>query len=175
MKISLSPILFLCLIFLTGNACKAQKSGNVDIVADGAELTLVADDYKFTEGPAVDENGDVYFTDQPNDRIVKWNAADNSVSDFMSPSGRSNGLYFDDDGNLLAAADEKNELWRIDADKKVSVLMDGFEGKKLNGPNDLWVDGQGGIYFTDPFYKRPWWDHEKPPQDARRGVLSCSG
>lgn len=149
-------------------SCKAQKIENPNIIADGAELTLVADDYTFTEGPAVDSHGDVYFTDQPNDRILKWNAADNSVSEYMKPSGRSNGLYFDHEGNLLSAADEKNELWRIDADKNVTVLLDDYKGKKLNGPNDLWVDGKGGIYFTDPYYQREWWDHNEPPQEAKR-------
>jgi len=149
-------------------SCKAQKTQSSSIIAEGAELTLVSDDYKFTEGPAVDTSGNIYFTDQPNDRIVKWNSADNTVSDYLQPAGRSNGLYFDHDGNLLAAADEKNELWRIAPDKKVTVLIDNFEDKKLNGPNDLWVDQNGGIYFTDPFYKRPWWEHEKPEQEARR-------
>jgi len=75
----------------------------------------------------------------------------------MENTGRSNGLYFDHEGNLLACADEKNQLWRINKKKEVEVLIDDFEGKKLNGPNDLWVDLKGGIYFTDPFYKRNYW------------------
>ncbi len=146
-------------------SCKAQQTG---IIAEGAKLTLVADDYEFTEGPAVDKDGNVFFTDQPNDRIVKWNAADNSVTDYMKPSGRSNGLYFDHDGNLLSCADEKNELWRIDSKKNVTVLVANFEGKLLGGPNDLWVDPKGGIYFTDPFYKRPWWQHTEAEIEERR-------
>jgi len=155
-------------ILLVNFSCKAQKEKPVKVIADGAELTLVADEYKFTEGPAVAKDGNIFFTDQPNDRIVKWNAADNTVSDYMKPAGRANGLYFDNDENLIAAADEKNELWRISPDKKVTVLINNFENKKLNGPNDLWVDASGGIYFTDPFYKRPWWSHEEPEQAARR-------
>jgi gluconolactonase len=138
------------------------------IVAVGAELTLVADGFEFTEGPAVDQNGDVYFTDQPNDRIVKWSAANNSVSDWMHPSGRSNGLYFDHNGNLISCADEKNELWQIDAQKNVTVLLDNFKGQKLGGPNDVWVHQNGSMYFTDPFYKRPWWDYDKPEIEERR-------
>ncbi len=162
-----API-YIALILLINFSCKAQKAQPVKLIADGAELTLVADTYKFTEGPAMDKDGNIFFTDQPNDRIVKWNAADNSVTDYMKPAGRANGLYFDHDGNLLAAADEKSELWRIAPDKTVTVLLDNFEDKKLNGPNDLWVDANGGIYFTDPFYKRPWWEHEEPEQAARR-------
>lgn len=145
------------------SSCKAQN-----IIAEGAELTLVAEGYDFTEGPAVDKNGDVFFTDQPNDRIVKWNASTNSVSDWMKPSGRSNGLYFDHDGNLLSCADEKNELWRIDMEKNVTVLVSDFEEKLLGGPNDLWVDPDGGIYFTDPLYDRPWWEPTENRIQERR-------
>ncbi|WP_304390047.1 SMP-30/gluconolactonase/LRE family protein [Mariniflexile sp. AS56] len=149
-------------------SCKAQKNQNTSIIADGAQLNLVADGFEFTEGPASDKEGNVYFTDQPNDRILKWNALDNTVSVYMKPSGRSNGLYFDNQGNLLAAADEKNEIWRIDVDKKVSVLVTDFDGKKFNGPNDLWVDAKGGIYFTDPYYQRTWWKHKEPQQKSKR-------
>lgn len=146
------------LILLLAIGCKAQKQ---ELVADEANLTLVAAEYKFTEGPAVDKNGDIYFTDQPNNRIIKWTASDNSVSVYMEDAGRANGLYFDHDGSLLACADEKFELWRIDKAKKPTVLVDEFQGQKLNGPNDLWVDAKGGIYFTDPYYQRPYWERKE--------------
>ncbi|WP_047245973.1 SMP-30/gluconolactonase/LRE family protein [Maribacter thermophilus] len=139
-----------------------------NIIADGAKLGLVADSFEFTEGPAVDKNGDVYFTDQPNDRIVKWSYKDNKVSVWMKPSGRSNGLYFDHQGNLISCADEKNELWKIDTEKSVTVLIDSYEGKLLGGPNDLWIDAQGGIYITDPYYERSWWKHTKEQIKERR-------
>ncbi|MEM9142745.1 MAG: SMP-30/gluconolactonase/LRE family protein [Bacteroidota bacterium] len=151
-----------CVVALS--SCHAQDN----IIADGAELALVAEDFKFTEGPALAPNGDVYFTDQPNDRILKWDARTNVVDTYLQPAGRSNGLYFDHDGNLLSCADEKNELWRIGPGKKVTVLVQDFKDRKLNGPNDLWVNPQGGIYFTDPFYKRPWWDHNVPQQEGKR-------
>jgi gluconolactonase len=153
------------LILLISLGCKAQKQ---ELVADLANLTLVAADYKFTEGPAVDKNGDVYFTDQPNNRIIKWTASDNSVSVYMEDAGRANGLYFDHDGSLLACADEKFELWRIDKAKNPKVLIDEFQGKKLNGPNDLWVDAKGGIYFTDPYYQRPYWERKEKEIEKER-------
>lgn len=156
------------LLFVIHISCKAQKRDSNSIIAAEAELTLVADGFEFTEGPAVDKLGNVYFTDQPNDRIIKWNANDNTVSDYLKPAGRSNGLYFDNEWNLLAAADEKNELWHIDSNKKVTVLINDFDGKKLNGPNDIWVDSKGGIYFTDPYYQRPWWTHKVPEQKEKR-------
>lgn len=147
---------FLSIIALTivVLSCKAQQTS---IVKNGAELVKVSYAYSFTEGPASDKAGNVYFTDQPNDKIIKWNAEDNSLSVFKEPAGRANGLYFDHNGNLLAAADEKNELWRIDKDGNVDTLLTNYNGKKLNGPNDIWVDPKGGIYFTDPYYQRDYW------------------
>lgn len=141
---------------------------NTSIIAKDATLTLVADGYSFTEGPAVDADGNIFFTDQPNDRIVKWDATTNTVTDWMHPSGRSNGLYFDHDGNLISCADDKNELWKIDMQKNATVLLDNFEGKLLGGPNDLWIDKKGGIYFTDPLYNRPWWIPTDNRLTARR-------
>ncbi len=128
-----------------------------------AKVTLVADGFQFTEGPTVDERGDVYFTDQPNDRIVKW-SEDGKVTDFLKPAGRSNGMYFAPDGLLIACADESNQMWEIARDGKHRVLFENFEGKPLNGPNDVWMDSNGTLYFTDPYYQRPWWEHKKPFQ-----------
>ena len=149
------PLLFVLLLgsplFLAGQSTEKSK-----IVAKGAKPVLVSDKFKFTEGPAVDRDGNVFFTDQPNDKIMKWSPK-GGLSVYLDGSGRSNGLYFDPEGNLLACADEKNELWMISKDKKISVLVADFKGEKLNGPNDLWVDPKGGIYFTDPFYKRDYW------------------
>jgi gluconolactonase len=135
----------------------AQEGNQFALVKKGAQPVLISSDFKFTEGPAVDREGNIFFTDQPNNRILKWTAGD-GISVFMENAGRANGLYFDHQGNLLACADEKNELWQIDMDKNVTVLVNDYEGKKLNGPNDLWVDPTGGIYFTDPFYKREYWE-----------------
>ena len=142
-------------LFLTISVFAQSKS---KIIKRGANLTKVASDYSFTEGPAVDKMGNIYFTDQPNNRILKW-STNGSISTFMENAGRSNGLYFDHDGSLLSCADEKNELWKIGMNKKVEVLVKDFNGKRLNGPNDLWLAPNGGIYFTDPFYKRKWWAH----------------
>jgi gluconolactonase len=161
----MKPIPLLTSLLLTGTPLVAQVP-----LAPGAELKLVADGYKFTEGPAVDPKGDVYFTDQPNDRILKWTAATGKVETFMQPCGRANGLYFDRDGKLIACADEKSELWRINPKTKmVSVLLKDYDGKLFNGPNDVWVDPKGGMYFTDPFYKRDYWQNRpKPDQEKQR-------
>jgi gluconolactonase len=129
------------------------------IIASGATVQLVADGFIFTEGPAVDINGDVYFTDQPNDRIWKWSAKNGKLSLYKEKEGRANGLYIDKQGVLYSCADLKNELWKYDKKGNHTVLVTDFEGKKLNAPNDLWVTPTGGIYFSDPYYKRDYWTH----------------
>lgn len=151
------------------------QSSNARIIAKGAKLTQVASDYIFTEGPAADREGNIFFTDQPNNRIMRW-GTDGNITVFMEDAGRSNGLYVDHEGNLLACADENNQLWRISPGKEVEVLIEDMEGKKLNGPNDLWVDPNGGIYFTDPFYKRKYWTRtEKEIEQERVYYLSPDG
>ncbi len=149
--------------FILGCALAPATDG---IVAPGAKLEKLADGFKFTEGPAADRQGNVFFTDQPNDRILKWSVA-GRLSTFLAPSGRSNGLEFDRHGALLACADEKNELWAIDRSGKVTVLVKEYGGRLLNGPNDVWVAPDNAAYFTDPLYKRPYWNRGPMEQDGQ--------
>jgi gluconolactonase len=128
------------------------------VTAPDAKLEKLAGDFAFTEGPTCDRNGNLFFVDQPNDRIMEW-STDGKLSTFLQPSGYANGMYFDAHGNLIACADEHNELWSITPDKKITVRLKNFDGKYLNGPNDVWVAPNGGMFITDPFYKRTWWDH----------------
>ena len=148
-------------------ALRAQSS----IIAPGAKVELLAGGFKFTEGPASDKAGNVYFTDQPTDKILIW-STDGKLSTFMEKSGRSNGLSFDRKGNLWACADEKNELWRIAPDGKVTVVVKDYEGKLLNGPNDVWIRPKGGLYFTDPYYKRSYW--KRGPKEMSECVYYLS-
>lgn len=136
------------------------------VIAPGAALQKLAGVFEFTEGPTSDTAGNVFFTDQPNNRIMKWSVS-GELSTFMQPAGRANGMYFDPKGNLLACADEKTELWSVAPDGKITILAREYQGKMLNGPNDVWARPGGGIYFTDPFYKRPWWSHDRMPQDGQ--------
>jgi gluconolactonase len=136
------------------------------IIAPGAKVELLANGFKFTEGPACDKDGNIYFTDQPNDRIMIW-STDGKLSTFIQGSGRSNGLSFDRKGNLWACADEKNELWRIVPSGKHDVAVKDYDGKLLNGPNDVWIRPDGGVYFTDPFYKRDYWKRQATEQNAQ--------
>lgn len=137
------------------------------VIAPGAAVEKVAGGFAFTEGPSCDAQGNLYFTDQPNDRIMRW-GVDGQLSTFLQPAGRANGLYFDGAGNLIACADEKNALWSIAPDRTITILRDRYEGMALNGPNDVWVRPDGALYFTDPFYQRPWWTHTAMPQDSQQ-------
>jgi len=164
---------FLCsllaLIALAASLLGQPQPGNRDdagLIAPDAKLEALSGEFRFTEGPTADATGNVFFTDQPNNRIMKW-SVDGQLSTFMQPAGRANGMYFDAKGNLIACADEKTELWSVDPAGKVTVLVKDYQGKMLNGPNDVWVRPDGGLYFTDPFYKRPWWTHQEMPQDGQ--------
>ncbi|MBT9393035.1 SMP-30/gluconolactonase/LRE family protein [Hymenobacter sp. NST-14] len=157
-----------CLTLLAG-ACAPRtttpvtEAASASPVAAGATPRLVARQFSFTEGPAPDRAGNVYFTDQPNNRIWRYDFGSQQLSLFLEPAGRANGLYFDGRGNLLAGADNRNELWSIAPDKTVTVRVRDAGGRRLNGPNDLWVNPQTqGLYFTDPYYQRPYWTRQAP-------------
>jgi gluconolactonase len=154
MKRNFLLLLFSSLLLVPGFA---QKNKDHKLFSPKAEPKRLSAAFSFTEGPAVDAKGNIYFTDQPNNRILRWNAKKETISTYLEPAGRANGLFFGQEGHLYACADEANELWKISPDKKIQVLIKDFQGKKLNGPNDLWIDARGGIYFTDPFYKRKYW------------------
>jgi gluconolactonase len=138
----------------------AQIVDKKNLVAKKATLQKVSGDFEFTEGPAIHRTGDVYFTDQPNNRIIKWSFETGETSVFMEDAGRANGMFFDRKGNLIAAADMENQLWSIDEKGNKTVLIESFKGQKLNGPNDLWIAPNQGIYLTDPLYKRDYWTRD---------------
>jgi gluconolactonase len=160
------PSLMLLVMLLSFTPAVSQDDGLSEILKPGASLVKLAGEFSFTEGPAADKAGNVYFTDQPNDRIMKWSTK-GVLSTFMQPSGRSNGMFFDSKDNLWSCADEKNEIWRIKPGEKPEVIALEYEGKLMNGPNDLWVSPEGNIFFTDPFYRRSWWKHSEMPQDKQ--------
>ncbi|WP_114785033.1 SMP-30/gluconolactonase/LRE family protein [Botryobacter ruber] len=149
--------LSILLLLLLPILLPAQITDKTGIVAKGAQLEKLGDGYSFTEGPAVDTEGNVYFTDQPNNKIIRWSAGTGALTVFSEEAGRSNGLYFDKQGNLIAAADMDNQLWSFDKSGKPTVLVSGYDGKLLNGPNDIWIAPDGGMYITDPLYKRNYW------------------
>ncbi|TDE18740.1 SMP-30/gluconolactonase/LRE family protein [Dyadobacter psychrotolerans] len=144
------------------------------IVAPGAQVEKLGEGYKFTEGPVADKQGNVFFTDQPNNTIIRWDAETGKFSTFSDKAGRSNGMYFDAKDNLVTCADEDNQIWSFDKNGKATVLVKDYDNKLLNGPNDLWIDKKGGIYMTDPLYKRDYWKRDPAMQQDGEHVYYLS-
>jgi len=152
-------IILSLLLSATFFVANAQKS----IIASGAKVEKLSDIFSFTEGPHADKKGNVYFTDQPNDLVYIW-SVDGKLTRFGS-FGRANGMYFDRDGRLLTCSDMDNQLWSVGMDGSHTVLVADYNGKRLNGPNDVWVNPKtGGIYFTDPLYRRNYWTRDPAMQ-----------
>jgi gluconolactonase len=160
------PLLLSSLLFTL--ACVGQSPSTSSLITTGATLQQVGSEFLFTEGPATDAQGNVYFTDQPNDRIWKYTFG-KGMELFKEGTGRSNGLFIDQNGYIIACADADNQLWRIYPDGKIDTLLTHFDNKAFNGPNDVWISPTGVFYFTDPYYQRDYWTR-KQPELAHEGV-----
>jgi gluconolactonase len=117
---------------------------------------------KVTEGPAWDGTG-LLFTRIQQSRIMRYDPATNAVSVWRENTNCANGMTFDAEGRLYACeggeTPDARRVVRYESDGSVTVLADSFEGKRLNIPNDIVVDPEGSIWFTDPFYESaagPW-------------------
>ncbi|WP_426667339.1 SMP-30/gluconolactonase/LRE family protein [Mucilaginibacter sp. McL0603] len=159
MNQKISSILFLLSVAVTASA-QQQLYDTL------SKPQLISKQFSFTEGASVDKKGNVFFTDQPNNRIWEY-SADGKLSVFMDNAGRSNGTYFDNKGNLITCADEYDQLWSISPNKKVKVLVNDLNGHLLNGPNDVWVTPNGNLYITDPYYQRDYWTRKKPDLEGQ--------
>ncbi|HVF81858.1 MAG TPA: SMP-30/gluconolactonase/LRE family protein [Flavisolibacter sp.] len=165
----------LCALLFITTKTYSQPMTDTTIIATGATPKLISNQFSFTEGPAVDKMGNVFFTDQPNDKIWKY-GTDGKLSLFLDNAGRSNGMYFDKAGNLITCADEHNQLWSINPKGKVTVLLKEYKGRQLNGPNDLWIHPKsGGIYFTDPYYQRKYWTRKSPDIEGQKVYYLSKG
>jgi gluconolactonase len=146
------------LITLTLISCanqSAKKNNQKEKANSDTQITYevqkLAGDFVFTEGPAVDVEGNVYFTDLRQHLILVWKT-DGSLDTFRINSGRTNGLYFDKNENLLACEGDKGQITSTSPAGEYKVIAAVYDGIRFNQPNDLWPDGKGGVYFTDPKY-----------------------
>jgi gluconolactonase len=158
------------LLGLCSNLTAPPHPSESDLIAKGASLEKIAGGFAFTEGPAPDKKGDVFFTDQPHDRILEWKP-NGVIEEWLKPCGRANGMAFDKKGELITCSDEKNQLWAISPEQKITVLVSQYGGKLLNGPNDVWVRPDGGMYITDPLYARSYWTRDPAPQQPGNQVF----
>lgn len=139
-----------------------QKNKHESETLIAKEIEKLAGGFTFTEGPAVDSQGNVYFTDIPNNLILIWTTADN-LDTFRLNSGYANGLYFDKDENLLACEREKGQITSTKPSGEYLPIATQYKGKRFNQPNDIWSDVKGGVYFSDPVYSA---DEQELPQDG---------
>jgi gluconolactonase len=118
------------------------------IVDEDAEPKVITEGYEFTEGPLWHDSGYLLFSDIPANTVYKWTPGEEAVM-YLKPSGHSNGLTFDENGNLLLAQHD-GLVSRLNKNNELSVVADSYKAKRLNSPNDLTVKSDGSIYFTDP-------------------------
>jgi len=109
----------------------------------------------------------------PNDRIHVWDEQE-GISLWLEGTGRSNGMDFNQDGELVACADLHNRLVVFNDQKEMRILCENYNGKHLNGPNDVWVATSGDSYFTDPYYHRNYWEEGHHEVQDARGVYHFS-
>jgi gluconolactonase len=118
------------------------------------KVVKVHGDFKFTEGPAPDRHGNVYFSDIPDERIYKVDPK-GKLSVFREKTNFTNGLMVNAKGEVVAC-EMAGRVVAISTDgKKVRVLADKYQGKRFNAPNDLVIDKSGGVYFSDPSFRAP--------------------
>jgi len=122
------------------------------IVPPESKIERLATGFLFTEGPVWNANrGHLLFSDIPGNRISRWNSGA-GISEFRSPSGKSNGLTLDLNGRLIACEHANRRVSRTEHDGTVVTIASHYKGKKLNSPNDVVVKSDGSVYFTDPPY-----------------------
>lgn len=136
------------------------ESENISITFHPIEQ--LATDFKFTEGPAPDKNGNVYFTDIPEAKIYIWTNR-NELQLFRENSGGANGLFFDRGGQLFVCEGYEGRISTTLAEGSQKIIADSFNDTRFNQPNDVWVHLNGDVYFTDPYYGA---DEENIPQDG---------
>ena len=156
---------------LTGKS--EDRKPKHQLFAEGEKVVLAGGGYTFTEGPSASADGSVYFTDQPNDKIDIWHE-NGTITTFTRNSERANGTYFNSMGELVACADLHNRVVSYTSDKQIKTLAENFNGNHFNGPNDLWIAPGGGIYFSDPYYHRDYWQTGHTEMQDTRGVYYLS-
>jgi gluconolactonase len=132
----------------------ARAAEKIPGIGPVGEVKQLHTNFEFTEGPAFDNQGNMYFSDVQGNKIYRVDSS-NQLSVFLDPSNHANGLMFNGKGQLYAC-EMDGRLVSIDlATKAVKPLAAEYEGKRFNAPNDLVIDRQGGVYFTDPHFRAP--------------------
>lgn len=151
---NLTLLVFVFALLSCTNKSVENKNSKKRAIAEASvikEVEKLAGDFKFTEGPAADADGNVYFTDIRNHLILIW-TLDEKLDTFRTNSGRANGLFFDVNQNLLVCEGETGRITSTNPEGDYMPIASEYNGQRFNQPNDLWPDAKGGVYFTDPKY-----------------------
>ena len=188
----------LVLILLTAFGQESEESLNIEkfspeldsLISRSAKLEKLASGFKWTEGPVWISSGYLLFAEIPSNSIRKWSPKA-GASIFLQPSGYkgsaayggpepgSNGMTLDPHGRLTVAGHAERNVWRLESmnpDGQITVLVDSYQGKKLNSPNDLVYKKDGSLYFTDPPYGlRTQSENDPEKQLSMSGVYRLPG
>src|SRR5262245_11831516 len=118
------------------------------------DVKKVHGNFEFTEGPAADRQGNVFFSDVQGNKLYQVDVK-GALSKLLDPSNHTNGLMVNAAGNIVACEMDGRLIEVNPKTKEVKSLADGYEGKRFNAPNDLVIDSGGGVYFTDPHFRAP--------------------
>lgn len=147
----------ICLALLAGLvllASTAQAADKIPGIGPTGEVKKVHGGFQFTEGPAADREGNLYFSDVAGNKLYKIDAA-GQLRTILDPSNHTNGLMVNAAGNVVGCEMDGRLIEVNPKTKAVKSLADGYEGKRFNAPNDLVIDRDGGTYFTDPHFRSP--------------------
>lgn len=148
-------VLSVLAVLLGGVPSLLPAADPIDGIGPVGDVRKVEGKFQFTEGPAWDGHGTLYFSDIPANRIYQLDTGTNRISVFLEPSGHANGLMVNSAG-MIFASQMDGQIVKIDPkSKKVTPVAEGYMGKRFNAPNDLVLDKAGGVYFTDPHFRAP--------------------
>ena len=142
-----------------------------------ASIERLGSGLRWAEGPVWFGDGRFLLcSDIPNNRIVRWDETTGGLSVFRQPSNHANGLARDRQGRLIACEHLTRRVTRTEYDGSITVLADGFKGKRLNSPNDVVCRSDGSIWFTDPaFGIAGEWEGEKAEPELPQAVYRIDG
>jgi gluconolactonase len=132
----------------------ASAADPISGIGPTGEVKKVHGGFQFTEGPAADRQGNLFFSDVAGDKLYQVDAK-GELSTLLDPSHHTNGLMVNAAGNIVACEMDGRLIEVNPKTKQVKSLADGYEGKRFNAPNDLVIDRDGGVYFTDPHFRAP--------------------